>query len=81
MENNIPENYRPITAWGYFGYNILFSIPLVGFILLLIFAFGGTSNINLRNYSRSFFCALLVVIIISIIIGILAVALGVTSGS
>ena len=23
--NNIPEEYRPISMWGYFGYEILFS--------------------------------------------------------
>lgn len=55
----IPNEYKPISAWGYFGYNLLFSIPLIGFIFLLIFALGGTQNINLRNYSRSFFCAML----------------------
>ena len=46
MNNNIPESYRPISAWGYFGYNLLFSIPIIGFILLLVFALGGTANIN-----------------------------------
>ena len=28
----LPSQYRPIGAWGYFGYSLLFSIPLVGFI-------------------------------------------------
>ena len=55
----ISNEYKPISAWGYFGYNLLFSIPLIGFIFLLIFALGGTQNINLRNYSRSFFCSML----------------------
>ena len=41
--NNIPEEYRPISMWGYFGYEILFSIPCVGFILLLVFSFGLSS--------------------------------------
>lgn len=44
MDNtNLPEEYRPISMWGYFGYQILFSIPCVGFIALLIFAFGGAA--------------------------------------
>lgn len=55
-ENQIPEEYKPITMWGYFGYEILFSIPLIGFILLLVFAFGGTRNKNLKNFARSYFC-------------------------
>jgi uncharacterized membrane protein YvbJ len=57
-------DYTPISMWGYFGYEILFSIPCVGFIMLLIFSFGGTKNINLRNFARSYFCFLIVVVIL-----------------
>ncbi len=64
----IPDEYKPISMWGYFGYQLLFSIPCVGFILLLVFSFGGTKNINLKNYARSFFCFLILAVIISIII-------------
>ena len=78
MEHNIPEEYKPISAWGYFGYNLLFGIPLVGFIFLCVFALGGTNNVNLRNYARSFFCALLLALIFAIIIGILVAVFGVT---
>ncbi len=30
--------YRPIGAWGYFGYTLLFSLPIIGFIAWLISA-------------------------------------------
>lgn len=76
MNTNIPEEYKPISAWGYFGYNLLFGIPLVGFIFLCVFALGGTNNINLKNYSRSFFCAFLIGLIITIIICVLAAVFG-----
>lgn len=56
-------DYTPITMWGYFGYQILFSIPIVGFICVLIFAFSA-HNINLRNFARSYFCFLIIVLII-----------------
>jgi hypothetical protein len=49
-------DYTPLGMWAYFGYAILFSIPLVGFIMELIFSFGGTNNIHLRNMSRGFLC-------------------------
>ena len=62
----IPEKYRPISAWGYFGYNLLFLIPIAGFILLIVFSFDN-SNINHRNYARSYFCALLLAIIIIVV--------------
>ena len=69
-----PE-YKPLSPWAYVGYSILFSIPVVGFILLIVFALD-SSSINRRNYARSFFCMLLIGIIISIIVAILAVVLG-----
>lgn len=78
--NTIPNEYRPLSAWAYFGYNILFAIPLVGFIMLIVFAFD-SSNINRRNYARSFFCAYLVAIIILIVVLILALALGISLNS
>ena len=28
--NDVPEEYKPISMWGYFGYEILFAIPLIG---------------------------------------------------
>ena len=66
--NNLPEAYRPLSMWGYFGYQILFAIPLIGFIFLVVFALGGTSNINLRNFARSYFCALIIVLVILLIL-------------
>lgn len=68
MDNsNIPSQYKPISAWGYFGYNILFSIPIVGFICLIIFSFD-SSNINRRSYARSFF---IIYLLIAIALGII----------
>ncbi len=64
---NIPEEYKPISMWGYFGYQLLFSIPCAGFILLLVFALGGTNNINVKNFARSYFCYLIVFAIIAVI--------------
>ena len=63
----IPEEYKPISMWGYFGYEILFSIPIIGFIILIVYAFGGTNNINLKNFARSYFCILIIIFVIGII--------------
>lgn len=72
----IPEQYKPLSPWAYVGYNLLFMIPLVGLIMLFVFAFSD-KNINRRNYARSFFCAFLIGFIISVLTIILMVALGV----
>ena len=54
-QNSIPEEYRPISMWGYFGYELLFSIPVIGFICLIVFALG-SKNVNKKNFARSYFC-------------------------
>ena len=59
----LPSQYRPLGAWSYFGYSILFSLPLIGFIALLICAFSD-SNIVRRSFARSYFCSFLVVLIV-----------------
>lgn len=63
--------YKPISMWGYFGYQLLFCIPCVGIIMLIIFAFGGGANVNLRNFARSYFCMLIIGIILSVVMLIL----------
>lgn len=64
----IPEEYKPISMWGYLGYEILFSLPIVGLVLLIVFSVGGTKNRNLKNFARSYFCFLLIVILLIILI-------------
>ena len=59
----IPDEYEPISMWGYFGYEILFAIPVIGWIILLVFTFGGAKNINVRNFARSYFCIFIVAIV------------------
>jgi len=72
----LPEKYRPLSPWVYFGYTILYSIPIVGFIILLINAFSN-ANINKRNFARSYFCVLIVLAVLIAII----VVIGVTTGT
>lgn len=77
--NNIPPEYRPISMWGYFGWQLLFSIPCVGFILLIVFALGGTSNINLKNFARSYFCYFIIIAILVVILMLTGVGAGILS--
>lgn len=59
----IPEDYEPIGMWGYFGYQFLFGIPVVGWVLCISFAFMARNH-NLRNFARSQFCYLIIYIVI-----------------
>ena len=73
--HDVEREYQPISAWGYIGYQILFSIPVLGIIMLLVFAFGGGSNVNVRNFARSY----VLVFVIAIVLVIAAFALGLFS--
>lgn len=77
--NNLPAKYKPLGAWHYFGYTILFAIPLVGLICMIVFAVSD-KNINRRSYARSFFCIYIVAAIITVIVcvstGVFAAAVG-----
>ena len=60
---------EPLSVGQYVGMMLLSGLPLVGLILLLIWAFGSESNINKRNYARAV-----------LIIALIAIALGVVFG-
>ena len=66
--NNIPSEYKPITPLGYVGYQLLFSIPIIGFIFLIVYALGGTNNINVKNFARSYFVIMLIVFVLIFIL-------------
>lgn len=69
---NIPEEYRPISMWGYLGYELLFALPCVGFIMILVFAFGGAKNKNVRNFARSYLCFFVLLFVLYLLIFLLA---------
>ncbi len=62
-EYDVSSEYRPLGAWAYFGLSILFSIPFIGLVFLIIFSFA-SSNINRRNYARSYFIGLFFIVIL-----------------
>lgn len=74
-ENNIPSEYKPISMWGYFGYEILFSIPVIGFICLIIMSFAA-GNKNVKNFARSYFCMFILALIFGIVLVAIAMATG-----
>lgn len=67
------DRYSPFSTGGFFLVQLALMIPFVNLILLLVFAFSGSTNVNLQNYSR----AMLIWALIGIGIAILATAFGV----
>ena len=74
-EANLPAQYKPLGAWAYFGLTLLFAIPIVGFIFLIIFSVKKT-NINRRNFARSFWIPIVIAAIVFLILFVIALANG-----
>ena len=68
-ERSLPAEYQPLSPWAYFGLGILYSIPLLGLVMLIIHAVSG-GNINRRNYARSYFCVYVLAIVLVIVLSI-----------
>lgn len=56
-----PEEFRPISPWGYAGYTFLLLVPFFGFFFLLYFSFS-SKNIHRRSFARSFWILPLVIV-------------------
>ena len=65
---------KPIRAWGYVGFSFLYLIPVVGQLIWLYnVLFAG--NRNVKNHARSYFCAVVLVLIIAVLAGAVVGAL------
>jgi len=64
------SKYAPMSTIGYIGWMILMAIPILGWIVMVILAFGGGGSVNRRNLARAIliFTVLAIVgIVVSII--------------
>ena len=76
---SLPPQYRPLSAWTYFWLSLLYSIPVVGFVFLIVFSFS-SANINRRSFTRSFWIPIIIMLVVGLIFLIL-IAAGVGIGS
>ncbi len=77
--DRIPESYRPLSAWAYFGLQILYAVPVLGWIFLICHA-AGSRNINKRSFARSYFCVYILIALLLIALMISGVGLSITGG-
>jgi cytochrome bd-type quinol oxidase subunit 2 len=70
----MPKEVKPFSTAGAFWYLLLAAIPVVGFIALLIFAFGG-KNQNRKAMSRAILLWILIGLIITIAVSVAALLL------
>jgi len=57
------SKYYPMSTIGYIGWMILMNIPILGWIVASILAFGSGGSVNRRNLAR----AILIFIVLAII--------------
>ena len=73
-ENN---QYRLLSPWAYVGYGILFTLPVIGWILAIVFTLND-DNLNRRNFARGYWCGVLVAVIVVVILSIVGMVMGVS---
>lgn len=68
-QQGVPSHYRtePLSVGNYVGTLLLLCVPILGFVLSLIWAFDGSTNINKKNLAR----AILILGVIGILFWIL----------
>ncbi|MBQ2929183.1 MAG: zinc ribbon domain-containing protein [Clostridia bacterium] len=66
------SKYEPITTGGYIGIMLLMCIPIVGQILMIVWALGGCRKINKRNLARASLILMLVMMLLTALLGFLA---------
>ena len=61
--DDLPDDLKPMSAWGYVGWGILFAIPIVGLVLVIVFSCI-SGNINRKRFARSYICWFIIAAII-----------------
>ena len=67
----LPFAYRPLSPWNHFWRAVLYAIPVIGWIFLLVHAIAG-KNRHGRSFARSYFCGLLLAVLVAAIAGVCA---------
>ena len=73
--NNFIDN-TAIRSWGYFGYSLLFSIPVVGAIVCILCAIFAR-NLNVKNFALAFCIMYSALLIVSAVLVALVFILGI----
>ena len=71
-QRHLPQTYKPLSPWKYFGLEILYALPLIGWIFLICHAIG-SKNLNKRNFARSFFCVYVLAALIIVVLSLLGI--------
>ena len=63
------SKYEPITTGGFIGITLLMCIPVIGFILMIVWACGGCRKINKRSFARATLIMAVIGLVVSLVLG------------
>ena len=63
-----PRQFAPVSTGAFFGYKLLYGIPVIGWILCLVFSFT-EKKVNKRNFARATLIGLIISLVITCVIG------------
>lgn len=62
-----PASTAPLPVWKFLGIFILMSIPIVGIIMVFVWAFGSSCNINTKHYARAVLIMAVIAIVLTVV--------------
>ena len=74
-DEDLPEEFRVVPTLHFFLYQLVFTIPIVGLVIIFILSFGAGKNKNIRNFARAQLLAILVGIILTMMFSTLLIGL------
>lgn len=68
--------YAVLSSWGFAGSMLLMALPIAGFIITIVWASGGTVNLNRRNLARGYLLLMGIGLALYLVILVAIVAFG-----
>ncbi|MGM0581993.1 MAG: hypothetical protein ACQETL_15020 [Bacteroidota bacterium] len=71
METQNPENTSPLSTKDWLITLIITAIPIIGFIMLFVWAFSGGTNVNKANWAKAALLLMAILIALSFLISLI----------
>ena len=68
-----PEPERVLGVGAFFGSALLMRLPVIGLIMQIVWAAGGTSSLNRRNMARAYLIFSVIGIVLGVLVSLLVV--------
>ena len=62
-----PASTTPLPVWKYVGIFLLMSIPILNIIMILVWSFGDSCNLNTKNYAKAVLVMFIIFVVLTIV--------------